>query len=39
MFKEMPEVANMFNMSHQQEINGEKAHQPATLAWAVHACW
>mmetsp|Transcript_19578 Transcript_19578/g.25000 ORF Transcript_19578/g.25000 Transcript_19578/m.25000 type:complete len:448 (+) Transcript_19578:181-1524(+) len=32
-----PEVAALFNPSHQVEMKGEKAHQPWTLACSVHA--
>lgn len=36
MFEDHPEVAQLFNKSHQVEINGARALQPQSLAESVH---
>jgi len=37
MLADHPDVSELFNKTHQQEINGQKAFQPQALASAVHA--
>lgn len=37
MLAENPKVKELFNPTHQLELNGQKAHQPQTLAASVHA--